>query len=133
MNSAGTLLIAVAAFAIGYKLIAWLIDCLRRNSSASTAADSTSSGRVDPEAGAAPRGAGPPYRYEDPETRYARVLGLAQPFTTSEIKERYRTLIASYHPDKVTHLGAELQQMAAQKTREILEAYEYFRVKYRLT
>jgi hypothetical protein len=126
MNGAGTLLIAVAAFAIGYKLIAWLFDRLRQGSSASTAAGSSDADRAHPETV-------PPYRYEDPETRYARWLGLTRPFTTSEIKERFQTLVAFYHPDTVAHLGPEQQQVAAQKTREILEAYEYFRVKYRLT
>jgi hypothetical protein len=133
MNGAGTLLIAVVAFAVGYKLISWLIDHLRRGSSASATTGPARFDPADAAEGSTHPGAWQQYRYEDPETRYARVLGLTQPFTTSEIKERYRTLVASYHPDKTAHLGAELQQMAAQKTREILEAYEYFRVKYRLT
>jgi DnaJ-class molecular chaperone len=40
--------------------------------------------------------------------------------------------MAQYHPDKVQHLGLDLQEAARRKTREIGEAYEYFRVKYNL-
>lgn len=133
MNLAGTLLVAVVAFAIGYRLISWLFDRLRQGGSGSPTRGAADCGRVDAEGDLARPGGQPEYRYEDPETRYARVLGLTQPFTTSEIKQRYQTLIASYHPDKVAHLAPELRQMAARKSREILEAYEYFRVKYRLT
>jgi len=133
MNLFGTIVFIAIAFVIGYVLVAWLIDRFR--GATSTTADSTAGPRT---ADTGSRSSAPgvpgysPPSYEDPETRYARVLGLPQPFTTNEIRQRYRTLVASYHPDQVARLGPELQQMAAQKTREILEAYEYFRVKYRL-
>ncbi len=45
---------------------------------------------------------------------------------TETIKRNYKELLGKYHPDKVQHLGPEFQEMAEKKTREILEAYEYF-------
>ena len=126
MNIVGTAVISLVAFAIGYKLISWVIDRIRGIPS-TTAINLPSDSTIDAASDSISH-----RPYEDPETRYARVLGLPRNFTTSEIKERYHTLIASYHPDKVAHLSPELQRMADQKTREIVEAYEYFRVKYRL-
>lgn len=142
MNALSTIVVILVAFTIGYKLISWLIDRLR---GPQPTAESSSQDTVDP----GPRDDGysrPPdanwaggkseqpgtRAYVDPETRYAMVLGLPRKFTGPEIKERFRTLMASYHPDRVNHLGPELQESANRETREILEAYEYFRVKYNL-
>ncbi len=142
MNALTTIVLILVAFTIGYKVIGWLIDRLKGTQSTveSGARDSQDPGprddghsrgtdaRREAGKGEQPRGRA----YEDPETRYAKVLGLPGRFTGPEIQARFRTLIASYHPDKVRHLGPELQAMADRKTREILEAYEYFRVKYSL-
>jgi hypothetical protein len=40
-----------------------------------------------------------------------------------EIKQAFRRAIAKYHPDKVQHLGAELQKIAAVRAAEITWAY----------
>lgn len=40
--------------------------------------------------------------------------------------------MAQYHPDKVSHLTPALREVAEKKTMESNEAYEYFRVTYRL-
>ena len=126
MNMLGMAFISLVAFAIGYTLISWVIDRLKGGSS-TTEIESPTNGATDPSLGATLH-----RPHEDPETRYARALGLPRNFTGPEIRERYRTLIASYHPDKLAHLSPELQHMAEQKTREISEAYEYFCVKYHL-
>jgi hypothetical protein len=63
------------------------------------------------------------------ERYYARMLGINGPVTIDDIKRRYKELVSQYHPDKVDHLGPELKKAAAQKTREINEAYEYFKKK----
>jgi hypothetical protein len=47
----------------------------------------------------------------------------------SVIKDRYRSAIAQYHPDKVQALGFEIQEVAEKKAKEINHAYEYFRKK----
>ena len=64
------------------------------------------------------------------EERYARVLGLSTMFTATDVKRVYRELLAKYHPDKVNHLGAEFKSIAEVRTREIVEAYDYFRKKH---
>ena len=61
---------------------------------------------------------------------YANILELHGQASRSEIKRSYRKLIAQYHPDKVEHLGPELQELANKKTKEIVLAYEYFKKKY---
>lgn len=46
------------------------------------------------------------------------------------IKEKYRSAIAQYHPDKVLALGSEIQAVAEKKAKEINHAYEYFSKKF---
>lgn len=64
------------------------------------------------------------------EQRQAAVLGLKGRVTPSDVKRAYRLMIAKYHPDKVSHLGPEFQEIAQKKTRSIVLAYEYFKSKY---
>jgi len=52
------------------------------------------------------------------------VLGLAPGASQDDIDARYRLLAQQYHPDKVNHLGEELQKLAHQKMLEITEAYK---------
>lgn len=52
------------------------------------------------------------------------VLGLEPNASEKEIHEAYRRLVQQYHPDKVTHLGKEFQELAQQKFVEIQAAYE---------
>ena len=52
------------------------------------------------------------------------VLNVRRGATPDEIKHAYRDLLMKYHPDKVTHLGREFQQMAHDKSIEIKRAYE---------
>ena len=42
----------------------------------------------------------------------------------SNLKTKYKELISQYHPDKVSHLGKELQVLAEEKTREIIFFFE---------
>ena len=53
------------------------------------------------------------------------ILGITPRATTAEIKEAYRAAVAKYHPDKVTHLGKEFQELAHRKFVAIQEAYEW--------
>ena len=75
-----------------------------------------------------PSSAGSP---EAIEALHCRVLGVWPGATDDEIQSSYRALISKYHPDKVGHLGEEFQQLAREKTREIMEAYEFFQRKRR--
>ena len=57
---------------------------------------------------------------KDPYT----ILGIEPGASKEEIHEAYRRLVQQYHPDKVSHLGAEFQELAQQKFVEIQWAYE---------
>jgi hypothetical protein len=70
--------------------------------------------------------------YKNLEIKYQKILGVTNADSPITIKEKYRDLIAKYHPDKLQHLGEEFQVMAEQKTREIIEAYDFFRKRYNM-
>jgi molecular chaperone DnaJ len=52
-----------------------------------------------------------------------KVLGVPQNATESQVKEAYRELAKKYHPDK--YINNPLADLAAEKMREINEAYDY--------
>jgi len=52
------------------------------------------------------------------------VLGLHPGATKDEIRAAYRNRMSKYHPDKVAHLGIELQELAKAKALELNQAYE---------
>jgi len=51
------------------------------------------------------------------------VLEIDKNASREEIQAAYRSLVKQYHPDRVAHLGKELQELANQKFIEIKEAY----------
>ncbi len=52
------------------------------------------------------------------------VLGVKPGASREEIQAAYREAVKKYHPDRVSHLGREFQEMAQQKFVEIQEAYD---------
>jgi preprotein translocase subunit Sec63 len=52
-----------------------------------------------------------------------KVLGITSKSSSAEIKEAYHQKLKEYHPDKVSHLGADLQRLAQEKTGKIIDAY----------
>src|SRR6056297_1608349 len=58
-----------------------------------------------------------------PNNPYA-VLGLKPNANRDEIHAAYRELVQKYHPDKVSHLGEEFQEMAQKRFVEIQNAYD---------
>jgi hypothetical protein len=52
------------------------------------------------------------------------VLGIRPGASLTEIKEAYKTAALKYHPDKVSHLGREFQELAHKRFVAIQEAYE---------
>jgi len=52
------------------------------------------------------------------------ILGIKLGASTEEIHAAYRQAAQTYHPDKVSHLGQEFQELAKQKFVEIQEAYD---------
>ena len=57
---------------------------------------------------------------QDPYT----VLGVAPGASREELKAAHRRLAAKYHPDKVQHLGDDLQKLAEMRFKEIQQAYD---------
>ena len=57
--------------------------------------------------------------YKDPY----EILGVAPGADSEEIHAAYRAAAQQYHPDKVAHLGEELQELAQKKFVEIQEAF----------
>jgi hypothetical protein len=57
------------------------------------------------------------------KTHY-QLLGLEPTADAGAIKKAFRREIARYHPDKVIHLGAEFQEMAATRAAELTIAYK---------
>jgi hypothetical protein len=58
-----------------------------------------------------------------PRTPY-EVLNLPPDADQEAIKAAYRKLANQYHPDKVSHLGKEFQDLAERRFKEIQEAYQ---------
>ena len=83
------------------------------------------------------------FRYEGQEQKRAKktytsahrlksafsVLGLSITADEKEIKKAYRKLAVMHHPDKVAHLGEEVQNAANDKFLVISEAYELIKKK----
>ena len=59
------------------------------------------------------------------------LLEVSPKASPEEIKAAYRRAVTRYHPDKVTHLGKEFQELAHKKLLAIQEAYEILQSKHR--
>ena len=55
------------------------------------------------------------------------ILGASTTDAMPDIKSKYKNLIMQYHPDRVSHLGRELIELAMKKTQELNAAYELVR------
>lgn len=61
--------------------------------------------------------------YKDASSAYT-VLGISPSATDDEVRTAYRRMAMKNHPDKVATLGPDVQKAAAEKFRQIQEAYE---------
>jgi DnaJ like chaperone protein len=52
------------------------------------------------------------------------ILELASTATDEEVKKAYRRMAIKYHPDKVAHLGDDVQKGAKEKFQRLNQAYE---------
>ncbi len=51
------------------------------------------------------------------------ILGVSPDATREEIRTAYLSLAKQYHPDRVSHLGKEFQELAEKRFKEIQQAY----------
>lgn len=61
--------------------------------------------------------------FEDINSAYT-VLEVSSTASDDEVKRAYRTAAIKYHPDKVAHLGPEIQKSANERFRQVNEAYD---------
>lgn len=61
--------------------------------------------------------------YKENSSAYS-VLGVSPSATDDEVRTAYRRMAMKNHPDKVATLGPEVQKAAAEKFRQIQDAYE---------
>ena len=59
---------------------------------------------------------------EDLDSAY-KVLGIDSNATDLEIKKAYRKMASKFHPDKISHLGEEYEQIAQEKFKSVSDAY----------
>ncbi len=53
-----------------------------------------------------------------------QILGIKSSATNDEVKKAFRKMAKRYHPDKVLHLGKELQELAEEKFVSVNKAYK---------
>lgn len=59
---------------------------------------------------------------KDAKSAY-KILEIEPSATDDEVKSAYRKMAVKFHPDKVAHLGEELQVQATEKFKEVQNAY----------
>jgi DnaJ like chaperone protein len=59
---------------------------------------------------------------KDMDSSY-KILEIESNASDSEIKKAYRKMAIKYHPDKVAHLGKEIQSTAEEKFKAVSDAY----------
>ena len=61
--------------------------------------------------------------YKETNSAYT-VLGISPTASDDEVRTAYRRMAMKNHPDKVATLGPDVQKAAAEKFRQVQEAYE---------
>ena len=69
--------------------------------------------------------------YKETSAAYS-VLGISPNATDEEVRSAYRKMAMKNHPDKVATLGPDVQKAAAEKFRQVQEAYEEIKKERRL-
>ena len=86
----------------------------RRRAVSGEAQESTAGGSDQRRSGASPQSE----RFDPHE-----VLGVSASASSETIRSAYRARMKEYHPDKVAHLGEELQKLAHEKSQQFQRAY----------
>lgn len=66
------------------------------------------------------------FKTDSKESPYL-VLEVENTASVEEIKKAYRKMAVKHHPDKVAHLGEEVQKQAKEKFQRVQDAYEALR------
>jgi DnaJ like chaperone protein len=66
--------------------------------------------------------------FRDTDADY-KILEITPHASDEEVKKAYRRMALKYHPDKVSHLGEEVQKAAKEKFQKVQEAYENIKKK----
>ena len=53
-----------------------------------------------------------------------RILEIDESANEKEVKKAFRKMANKYHPDKVSHLGKEMQDLAEEKFKAVNDAYQ---------
>ncbi len=113
------LLVVVACFVIGYRIVSGLFK--NKASTDSRHRDSKRSYSTRREA---------ELKATELEEYYRDVLGVSEAAGEQEIRAAYRSQLAKFHPDKVAHLDDEFYELASFRTTNIIQAYDYLKKKY---
>ena len=98
-------------------LLVWFYRKHQREHAARRASEGESRERPGGSPPAAPESSPDPYE----------VLGIPASASADEIQAAYKARMREYHPDKVAHLGEDLQKLAHRKAQEIQRANQKLR------
>jgi DnaJ-domain-containing protein 1 len=101
-------------------LLVWFYRRHLRGMAARETRESEGPGRKERSSRAQPAASEPAF---DPY----EVLGIPSSASGETIQSAYKARMNEYHPDKVAHLGEELQELAHRKALEIQQAYQQLR------
>ena len=57
------------------------------------------------------------------EAAHYKILEIDKSVSDKDVKKAYRNMANKYHPDKVAHLGKEMQNLAEEKFKSVNDAY----------
>jgi len=61
--------------------------------------------------------------YSDADTDY-KILEIPSTATDEEVRKAYRRMAVKFHPDKVAHIGEDVQHAAKEKFQKVQQSYE---------